>query len=69
MFLKVCNVDRFFKSSSREFQSLMEEGIHGFCEILVLLKGTDIFLYYFILLKEELNLVYMKVQCHYLPYT
>ena len=32
----------FFKSSSREFQSLMEEGIHGFCEILVLLKGTDI---------------------------
>ena len=43
-FLKVCNVDRFFKSSSREFQSLMEEGIHDFCEILVLLKGTDIFL-------------------------
>ena len=34
----------FFKSSSREFQSLMEEGIHDFCEILVLLKGTDIFL-------------------------
>ena len=45
MFLKVCNVDRFFKSSSREFQSLMEEGIHDFCEILVLLKGTDIFLF------------------------
>ena len=44
MFLKVCNVDRFFKSSSREFQSLMEEGIHDFCEILVLLKGTDIFI-------------------------
>ena len=34
MFLKVCNVDIFFKSSSREFQSLMEEGIHDFCEIL-----------------------------------
>ena len=44
MFLKVCNVDRFFKSSSREIQSLTEEGIHDFCEILVLLKGTDIFL-------------------------
>ena len=40
----VCNVDRFFKSSSREFHSLMEEGIHDFCEILVLLKGSDIFL-------------------------
>ena len=26
MFLKVCNVDIFFKSSSREFHSLMEEG-------------------------------------------
>ena len=41
MFLKVCNVDRFFlKSSSREFHSLMEEGIHDFCEILVILKGN-----------------------------
>ena len=41
MFLKVCNVDRFFKSSPREFHSLMEEGIHvhDFCEILDLLKG------------------------------
>ena len=45
MFLKVCNVDRFFyKSSSREFHKLMEEGIHDFYEILALLKGTDIFL-------------------------
>ena len=44
MFLKVCNVDRFFKSSSREFHSLIEEGIHYFCKILVLLKLTDIFL-------------------------
>ena len=44
MFLKVCKVDGFFKSSSREFHSLMEEGIHDFCEILVLLMGTDIFL-------------------------
>ena len=33
-----------FKSSSMEFHSLMEEGIHAFCEILVLLKGNDIFL-------------------------
>ena len=42
MFLKVCNVDRLFKSSPMEFNSLMEEGIHDFCEILVLLRGTDI---------------------------
>ena len=34
----------FFKSSSRELHSLMEEGMHDFCEILVLLKGTNIFL-------------------------
>ena len=27
-----------------DFLSLMEEGIHDFCEILVLLKDTDIFL-------------------------
>ena len=26
------------------FHSLMEKGIHDFCGILVLLKGTDIFL-------------------------
>ena len=32
------------KSSSKDFHSLMEEGIHDFCEILVILKGTDIFL-------------------------
>ena len=44
MFLKVCNFERVFKSSPREFHSLMEEGIRDFCEILVLLKGTDIFL-------------------------
>ena len=44
MFFKVCNVGRFFKSSSREFHSLMEEGIHDFCDVLVPLKGTDIFL-------------------------
>ena len=35
---------RFFISSSREFHSLVEEGIHDFCKVLVLLKGTDIFL-------------------------
>ena len=39
-FLKVCNVDRFFN----HLYSLMEEGIYDFCEILVLLQGTDIFL-------------------------
>ena len=53
----------------------MEERIHYFCEILVLLMGTDIFLLFlrgefeFHLLKEELNLVYMKVQYLYLHYT
>ena len=44
MFLKVCNVNRFFKSSARQLHSVMEEGIHDLCKILVLLKGTDIFL-------------------------
>ena len=44
MFVKVCYVGRFFKSSSMEFHSLMKERIHDFCEILVLLKGTDTFL-------------------------
>ena len=44
MFLKVCNVDKFFKSSSREFHSLMDDGIHDFCEIQVLFKGNKIFL-------------------------
>ena len=34
----------YLKSSSREFHSLMKEGKHDFCEVLVLLKGTDIFL-------------------------
>ena len=34
----------FLQSSSREFRSLKEEGIHDFCEILVLFNGTDIFL-------------------------
>ena len=31
-FLKVGNVDESFKSSGREFHSLMDEGIHDFCE-------------------------------------
>ena len=26
MFLKVCNVNRFFKSSARQLHSVMEEG-------------------------------------------
>ena len=43
-FLKVGNVDIFFKLSSREFHSLMADGIHNFCEILVRLRGTDMFL-------------------------
>ena len=34
----------FLNHLQGSFQSLMEEGIHDFCEILVLLKGTDIFL-------------------------
>ena len=41
-FLMVCNVDKFSKPSSREFQSLMEDGIHDFCEIQVIFKGTEI---------------------------
>ena len=41
---KVGNVDIFFKLSSREFRSLMADGIHDFCEILVRLRGTDMFL-------------------------
>ena len=74
--MKFCNVNIFYKSSLRQFHSLMEEGIHDFCETLVLLKGTDIFLFYFSEgnlkfhdLKKELNLVYIKVQHHYLAYT
>ena len=35
MFFKVGNVDIFFKLSSREIHSLMADGIHDFCEILV----------------------------------
>ena len=34
-FLKVNNEDESFKSSGREFHSLMDDGIHDFCEILV----------------------------------
>ena len=43
-FLKVGNVDISFKLSSREFHSLMADGIHDICEILVRLRGTDMFL-------------------------
>ena len=42
-FLKVGNVDISFKLSSREFHSLMADGIHDFCEILARLRGTDMF--------------------------
>ena len=34
-FLKVDNEDDSFKSSAREFHSLMGDGIQDFCEILV----------------------------------
>ena len=34
-FLKVGNEDKSFKSSAREFHSLMDDGIKDFCEILV----------------------------------
>ena len=34
-FLKVNNEDESFKSSAREFHSLMVDGIQDFCEILV----------------------------------
>ena len=42
--LKVGNVHIFLKLSSREFHSLMDDGIHHFCEILVQFRGTDILL-------------------------
>ena len=41
MFLKVYNIE---KLSSKQFHSLIEDGIHDFCEIQVLFKGTEIFL-------------------------
>ena len=34
-FLKVNNEDESFKSSAREFHSLMDDGTQDFCEILV----------------------------------
>ena len=37
MFLKVVKVDKFLKSSSRPFHNLMDEGMHDFCEMVVLL--------------------------------
>ena len=43
-FLKVGNSDISFKLSSSELHSLMADGIHDFCEILVRLRGTDMFL-------------------------
>ena len=43
-FLKVGNVDISFKLSPREFHSLMADGIQDFCEILVRLRGTYMFL-------------------------
>ena len=46
-FSKVGNVDIFFKLPSREFHSLMADGIQDFCKILVCLRGTDMFLLFF----------------------
>ena len=43
-FIKVGNVDIFLKLSSREFHSLMDDGIQDFFEVLVRFRGTDIFL-------------------------
>ena len=43
-FLKVGNVGTILKLSSRQFHSLMADGIQDLCEILVRLRGTDIFL-------------------------
>ena len=45
-FEMICFVDRFFKLSSREFHSLIDDGIQDFCETLVRLRGTDIVLLY-----------------------
>ena len=44
MFLKIVILISFSKSFSRGFHSLMEDGIHDFCEIQVLFKGNEIFL-------------------------
>ena len=44
MFLKAGNVDISFKLSLRDFQCLMADGIQDFCEILIQLRGTDMFL-------------------------
>ena len=41
-FLKVGNEIEFFKSSVREFHSLMDDGIQNFCELLGRLSGTVI---------------------------
>ena len=60
-----------FKSSSREFHSLIDDKMENFCEILVRLEGTEIVLLFlmgnlkFHLLEEELNIVHMKAPCQY----
>ena len=41
MFLKVGNDKESFKSSVREFHSLMDDGIQDFCGILVRLQVTN----------------------------
>ena len=47
MFIKVCNVEKFLSHLQGSSIVLMEDGIHDFCEIQVLFKGTEIFLLFF----------------------
>ena len=54
-FLMVGKGDIYFKLSSKEFHSLMADGIQDFCEILVRLRGTDMFLL-FLNGKSEISL-------------
>ena len=44
MFLKVVKVDKFLKSSSMPFHNQMDDGIQDLSEILVLLKGSEMFI-------------------------
>ena len=42
--MKVVKVDKYLKSYSRPFYNLMGDGMQDFCEMLVLLKGSEVFL-------------------------
>ena len=73
--LKVCNEDESFKSSVREFYSLMDDEIQEFSEMLVRFREQLHFCCFskgnmkLHKLREGLNLVYMRVLCQYLRYT